>query len=144
MERNAFIIDYVRRHSVRHVEGRGWTWKFDKSCVQKNTTRGTSDERAHALRGVRGCPCAAIYGERSAFYDDRRKVVFLEDEMRRFHGRRPLVIWDAAHHIMSDQPLQTIQAIQAVLNGWEGAVVSAGHAAVSASVDAAAGVEARL
>ena len=118
--KNQFIIDYVKDHSVKFVEGKGWTWKFDKECVQKNVTRGSNEYQAYRLARIKkNVKVYAVYGEHSFFYQDVRKLNFLNEQMAEQHQTIPVKIYNAEHHIMADEPLQTIACIETIINNWE-------------------------
>lgn len=109
-----YLIDYIAREGLRKAElpdgGQGWTWKFDPG------DKGGFDihfER-DLLRAAR-CPLAFIYGEKSMFAQGDG-ITHLEEQAR---GRSPFVmIPDAYHHLMMDQPLAFISTLRSLLSAW--------------------------
>jgi len=113
-----YLIDYIAREGLRPAtpgecgqqKGEGWTWKFDpadKGAFEIHFERDL-------LRAAR-CPLAFIYGEKSYFVD-RDGVQHLQDQAA---GRSPFVmIPDAYHHLMMDQPLAFISALRTLLSAW--------------------------
>lgn len=108
------ILDYIAGTSVREVvdpEGRpGWTWRFDPELWDKLEERATIED----LRGAR-CPVAAIRGRKSALM-----VPAVTDHFDRNAppGTPVVVIPEAHHHLMLDQPLAFVAALRGLLAGW--------------------------
>ena len=109
-----YLVDYIARMGVRQMDkpdgGEGWTWKFDPA-------RG-SDFDIHferdLLRAAR-CPLAFIYGENSAFATGDG----LSHLKAQAAGRSPFVIIPQAyHHLMMDQPLAFVSALRTLLACW--------------------------
>ena len=101
-----YLLEHVARHSLKAVEGR-WTWKFDPALPP-----GTPEADGPGLLGRIAAPVSYICGERSVVVDAgraRRVGAALRQ------GRGPVVIPQAGHHIMLDQPLALIAALQALL-----------------------------
>lgn len=102
----AWSHSYMAHHSVREVEG-GWRWKFDI-----NLPAGRIEfETAQLLREIK-VRTDYICGEHSA--------IVLGDRVQRIvgaiaQGRRAIVIPEAHHHVMLDQPLAFISALRALL-----------------------------
>ncbi len=113
-----YLIDYIARHGLRPAtpgecgqqQGEGWTWKFDpidKGGFEIHFERDI-------LRAAR-CPLAFIYGEKS-FFAQRDGISHLQDQAA---GRSPFVmIPDAYHHLMMDQPLAFISVLRTLLSAW--------------------------
>lgn len=104
-------LEYVRCHiaesSVREVDGGGWTWKFDPSIFLRS--RMEPEDLAEA-----GCPVALIRGERGMASTDITEMV-----AERLGGHVPVtVVRDSGHHIMLDQPVALIAAVQTLLGQW--------------------------
>lgn len=103
-------IDFVHRHiaeeSIKQVDG-GWVWKFDPRIFL--STRMEPE----ALAGA-ACDVALIRGERGMATRD------ITDNIRERLGRDvPVVlIPDAGHHIMLDQPIAMIAVLQTLLSQW--------------------------
>ena len=103
-------LDYVRSHiaagSIKEVPG-GWTWKFDPNIFLRS--RMEPEELAQAA-----CKVALIRGERGIATSDITEVV-----SERLGGNVPVtVIRDAGHHIMLEQPVALIAALQTLLGQW--------------------------
>ena len=47
------------------------------------------------------------------------KLNFLNEQMAEQHQTIPVKIYNAEHHIMADEPLQTIACIETIINNWE-------------------------
>ncbi len=108
---NLFIADHIARSSLQAVDG-GWTWKFDPflwSAFELGDTR--------TLLAEVDAPFALIWGDRSMLMPPEltRQMV---DAMPA--GSPTVVIPDAAHHVMIDQPLAFVAALRALLAAWPG------------------------
>lgn len=111
---NPFILSHVAENAVRR-EPEGWTWKFranpwDYPGFQVSLWNGID-----AALSRRTTPIALIRGALSTLCD--------EATVRRWQHRAgaeaPVVtIPEAHHHIMLDQPLALVAAIEALLAGW--------------------------
>lgn len=102
--------DYIRAHiaagSVCEVEG-GWSWKFDPHIFFRSQME--PEELAEAP-----CKVALIRGERGMATLD-----ITTDVAERLGGDVPVtVIRDAGHHIMLEQPIALIAALQTLLGQW--------------------------
>ncbi|MEO1251721.1 MAG: alpha/beta hydrolase [Pseudomonadota bacterium] len=110
---NLYLLDYIAREGLKQheIDGtRGWTWKFDPHKVGNFEIRFERD----LLRASR-CPLAFIYGEKSAFATDEA-IGHLREQAR---GRSPFVlIPNAYHHLMMDQPIAFISAMRMLLSCW--------------------------
>lgn len=109
-----YIVDYIAREGLKPAKrpdgGEGWTWKFDPD-------RGKNFEihfERDILRAAR-CPLAFIYGEKSMFAQGEA-LTHLRDQAR---GRSPFVMMpEAYHHLMMDQPLAFIATLRTLLSCW--------------------------
>lgn len=112
-----FIADHVARGSLRQVpapdgSGSGWTWRFDPSLWSRYTSTDLADELPFAR-----CPVAILYGARSGLVD----ASVVEYMRGLLPGETPVVrVPDADHHVMIDQPLATVAALDGLLAGWPG------------------------
>lgn len=106
---NAYIVDYIARHSLKEVEG-GWTWKFDPLIWQ----RFELGDRAQRLKDV-SCRIAFMRGEKSLIFPPE-----IGDFMFELLGKNvPFIeIPEAQHHIMLDQPLAFVAALRSLLGEW--------------------------
>ncbi|MGE5565559.1 MAG: alpha/beta fold hydrolase [Parcubacteria group bacterium] len=105
---NLYIADYIARRSLAEVDG-GWTWKFDP-FLWRHFDRPDFSALLADLRA----PVAMVWGERSGLMD-RETVDYMLSLMR--DDTPKVVIPDADHHVMLDQPLAFVAAIRALLAG---------------------------
>lgn len=107
---NAYILDYIGRHSLMPVES-GWTWKFDDGMFRKFEFGTNMHEDLANLR----CRVGVIYGEDSdLFSQDIADYMFkVLDESVPFVG-----IPEARHHLFLDQPLAFVSALRTLLAEW--------------------------
>lgn len=103
---HAQLLDFVAQHSVREQQD-GWRWKFDPDLP---FAPGIMDSGA-LLPRIR-VPTDYVYGELSAIADAARAKRIVSALPR---GREAVAIPDAHHHIMLDQPLALVCALQALL-----------------------------
>lgn len=113
LPRDEANIDYVHRHiaegSIREVgdDSHGWSWKFDPRLFL--STRMEPEALANAA-----CDVALIRGERGMATRD-----ITEDTRARLGRDVPVIlIPDAGHHIMLDQPIAMIAVLQTLLSQW--------------------------
>ena len=104
-----YIVDHIARGSLLESEA-GWSWRFDPQLWSKMTFSDLSDVLADP-----GCPIAFIHGERSKLHD--------AEDLAYMWGAAPegspvVIVPDAEHHIMVDQPLAFIAALRGLLAGW--------------------------
>jgi pimeloyl-ACP methyl ester carboxylesterase len=98
-----YTVEHVARHSLKSVIG-GWTWKFDPDLTNEP---GVSSVLARVE-----VPVDVVIGEKSEVISEEgaQRIVAA---LRR--GRGPIVIPEAGHHLMLDQPLATISVLRALL-----------------------------
>lgn len=106
---NLYIADLIARRSIKEVDG-GWTWKFDP-FLWRDFAVGDS---AQMLARV-GCPFAIMWGERSKLMPSGT-IDFMRQTAPA--GSPLVVVPDAAHHVMIDQPLAFVAALRALVAGW--------------------------
>lgn len=99
-------LAYLAHHSVRQVEG-GWSWKFDTALPAARV----EFETQAALRRM-DVPADYIGGAHSVICNAER-LAHIEAAIGQ--GRRAVVIPEAHHHIMLDQPLSLVSALLALL-----------------------------
>lgn len=110
-----YLLDYIAREGLRRAtmadgSGEGWTWKFDPGEKDGFEIHFERD----LLRAAR-CPLAFIYGEKSMFAQGDA-ILHLQEQAR---GRSPFVmIPDAYHHLMMDQPMAFISTLRTLLSAW--------------------------
>ncbi len=101
---NRWVVRHVARHSTRRGSD-GWAWKFDPRIF--TSPRVPPDS---VLVGAR-CPMAFVRGEHSVIMS--RDIA---DHMARLTGGAPLVeIPGAHHHVLLDQPLPLVAALDGML-----------------------------
>lgn len=102
-----WMLQYMAHHSVRQTED-GWTWKFDAEV----TSKGSMEDGAEVLSAVK-VPIDIVFGELSAMKDDERVRRMLSLPAQ---ARGPVIIPQAHHHIMLDQPLALVSALRVLLD----------------------------
>jgi len=109
---NIFILDHIARLSLREVEGRGevpsgWSWRFDWGLWSRLARRNPKPLIAAAR-----CPLALVRGGRSRLMA-REDAAFM---MSLLPADAPYVeVPEADHHVMLDQPLAFVAAIEALV-----------------------------
>ncbi|MGK2941631.1 MAG: alpha/beta fold hydrolase [Immundisolibacter sp.] len=107
---NAFILDYIGRHSIMQTPGGDWTWKFD----DRGMAHITVGQQAQELRDVT-CRVGILYGDKSKLFppEVREYVHQLVDR------RGPVAaIPESYHHLFLDQPLAFVAALRTLLADW--------------------------
>ena len=104
-----YIADFIARQSLKPVDG-GWTWTFDPYLWS-----GFSIGETGPLLSGATCPFALMWGDRSVLMPPE-----IIDYMRAVAppGTPEIIIPDAAHHVMIDQPLAFVSALRGLLAGW--------------------------
>lgn len=104
-----YIRDHIAAGSIKEVDG-GWTWKFDPAIFLRS--RMEPEDLAQAA-----CNVALFRGERGMATLD-----ITADVAQRLGGDVPVtVIRDAGHHIMLEQPIALLAALQTLLGQWRNA-----------------------
>lgn len=112
---NFYILDHIARLSLREVAGNGnaeggWSWRFDWGLWSRLKRRNPS-----VLIGATRCPLALVRGGRSRLMQ-REDAAYI---MTLLPGDAPYVeVPEADHHVMLDQPLAFVAAIEALLATW--------------------------
>ncbi|MEL7030555.1 MAG: alpha/beta hydrolase, partial [Pseudomonadota bacterium] len=112
---NAFLVDYIARTAVKRIEQPDadrdkWTWKFDPGAGRNFDLHFKRD-----LFLAARCPLAFIYGGDSLFYSTET----LSHLKQQTGGRAPIVVIpDAHHHLMMDQPVAFVSALRALFSAW--------------------------
>ncbi len=111
---NAYILEYIARHSLMPVDGGGWSWKFDDDlpATLKGAEREAEDfERLKLKLGV-------IYGADSELFS-RRTLDYMRELIP---ASFPAVaLENAQHHVFLDQPLAFVAALKDMLSELEDA-----------------------
>jgi pimeloyl-ACP methyl ester carboxylesterase len=112
---NPCIVDFLARTSLGLVPagqgGDGWSWRFDPDLRAK--VRGLPS--AELLAPV-PCRVALLFGDRSKLMTRMRL------DLIRQHTPPDapwIVIPDAGHHVMVDQPLALVAALRSLLEAWQ-------------------------
>lgn len=105
---NLFIVDLIARGAIRQT-AEGWSWCFDPAFV----TRMQPWDSWSAFAQPR-CPLAVVHGDRSR--------IVSPDLLARQRAQAPpgtpfVRLAHAHHHLMVDQPLALVAAIDALLAG---------------------------
>ena len=105
-----WALDEIARRSLRQIPETGaWTWQFDNAFFAHLVL-----EDLAGIAGVK-TPVAVIRGELSELYHPG-----IRDRVAELFGRDipDIVIPQAGHHIMIDQPLALVTALRALLASW--------------------------
>lgn len=102
----AYLLEHVAANAIKSVKN-GWTWKNDPYLPSGLTI----DDGAVLLRSV-SCRVDYIYGESSVMIDQARAKRIVATLAC---GRGPIVIPDAHHHVMLDQPIALLCTLRALL-----------------------------
>jgi pimeloyl-ACP methyl ester carboxylesterase len=105
---NLYIADRIARDSLKPVDG-GWTWRFDPGLWPWAASEEAWDALAHPK-----CPLAFVVGQRSAVV--ARSATAVRSQAPR--GTPYIVLPEAHHHLMVDQPLAFVATLKAMLAGW--------------------------
>lgn len=105
---NAYIMEYIARHSLMRADGGGWVWKFDDDlpATLKNAERVPEDYRNLQL------PLGLIYGADSELFSTRTLEYMRELVPNDFSA---VAVAQAQHHVFLDQPLAFVEALGAML-----------------------------
>lgn len=104
---NADIMAYIGEHSLIQAPD-GWTWKFD---VKESETLNLEPDPRPDMFG-QTVPVDIMYGEFTELMDPAR--IALAREMAP-HAGRDIVIPNAHHHVMIEQPLAFLGALRGLL-----------------------------
>jgi pimeloyl-ACP methyl ester carboxylesterase len=106
---NPFILDYIAPRSLKQVEG-GWTWCFDPKLWERLDDHKTVED----LKAAKA-PVGMIWGAKS-----KLMVPVITDYIRANapQGTPIVIVPEAHHHLMLDQPLALVSALRALLAGW--------------------------
>lgn len=109
-----FLADYIARNGLKQIDtedgGKGWVWKFD-SAMGANFDIHFERDLFVAAR----CPLAFLYGEKSMFSNPE----MLGHLKKAAAARSPFIMLpDAHHHLMMDQPIAFIGALRTLFSTW--------------------------
>lgn len=111
---NLYIADLIAREGLKQVEnpqgGEGWSWRFDPFLWRDFHLPDLTDRLGRAL-----CPMALIRGARSQLINDWD--AFYSHALMR-PGSPLVTIPDSDHHIMVDQPLALVAALETLFAAW--------------------------
>lgn len=102
----AWSLAYMAHHSIKAVD-QGWTWRFDTDLPSGGMDFSTQE----ALPRL-AVPTHYVCGAKSAIYTPQRMDLIAQTIGQ---GREAIVIPEAYHHIMLDQPLALIAVLRALL-----------------------------
>jgi pimeloyl-ACP methyl ester carboxylesterase len=113
---NLFLVDAVARESLGPPPegdsggGEGWTWTFDPMLwAHLDDSRAAVDDLLAA-----GCPAGLVFGEKSQLMGPAQVAM-----VRGLAPGAPVcIVPEAEHHIMLDQPLALVAALDGMLAGW--------------------------
>lgn len=100
------MFDFIAFHSIRQVAS-GWTWKFDPELPSASNEVDGQDLLLRAANRI-----DIVAGELSMVLNSER-AQRVTRTLRQ--GREPIIIPQAHHHIMLDQPLALISVLRALL-----------------------------
>lgn len=105
-----YLADHVARHGLAQVEG-GWSWRFDTQIWGNMATRTST----MTVPRDAGCPVAAVLGGRSTLIEEE----VLAHMRPLYPDDAPFVVVpEAGHHVMIDQPLALVAALRGLLAVW--------------------------
>jgi pimeloyl-ACP methyl ester carboxylesterase len=112
---NPYIMDFLARTSLGLTPadhgGDGWSWRFDPDLRAKSKPTANAELLAPVT-----CRVAYMFGDRSRLMTHAR----LDLIRRHAPPDAPwIVIPDAGHHIMVDQPLALVAALRSLLEAWQ-------------------------
>jgi pimeloyl-ACP methyl ester carboxylesterase len=102
----AYVIDYIARHSLKQVPG-GWTWKFDDGFKPQ-----PGEWESHESLARIALPLTFLRGELSVGVTEQHAAAMMKYVR---NGRGFISIPAAHHHVMLDQPLALVAALRGVL-----------------------------
>ncbi len=110
---NLYIADLIARSSLKEIEQDGqkvWTWRFDPNLWGSYKR----DDVPTALKAAK-TKLALIFGARSALMHPE-DALYVKGLMPK--GSPCFGIPDAEHHIMVDQPLALVSALEGLFCNW--------------------------
>ena len=106
---NDYIVNYIAANSSKPVEG-GVVWKADPKLLAKFKSEDLTDD----LIGLK-CQIGVLYGEQSNTFGDelREYIAYILPKDTPFKG-----ISRAFHHLFLDNPLEFVDELTRMLNGF--------------------------
>lgn len=105
--RNRYILDHIAADAIEPAEG-GWRWRADPE-IRHKTELGTN---LNGLIPRASCPLAFVRGGLSTTVTDK---IWAEHRALSPVGTPFVVIPDAHHHVMIDQPIALVSVVGALL-----------------------------
>ncbi|MFP6815815.1 MAG: alpha/beta hydrolase [Pseudomonadales bacterium] len=105
---NAYVLEYIARHSLMPVDGGGWAWKFDEDLpgTLKDVERSIDDYQNLTVR------LGLIYGADSELFSQRTEAYMRELVPQDFPS---VAVENAQHHLFLDQPLAFVDSLKQML-----------------------------
>lgn len=112
---NLYIADHIARTSLREVPAQadmpgGYTWRFDPFMWKDYHAGNSSIDLANVK-----CPVALLFGARSSFLAED-VVPYMSDLAPA--GTPVVMLPEAEHHLMVDQPLAFVTTVRTLLATW--------------------------
>lgn len=113
---NLFLLDHIARGALQRGQSeegaQGWTWRHDPDLWPK---MAYPDVAPGAVAGALKCPVAFLRGARSGLMSDE----IWKGMGELFPQGSPMIdVPDADHHVLLDQPLALVAALNALLSAW--------------------------
>jgi len=106
---NAYILEYIARHSLMPAEDGGWCWKFDDDLPA--TLKG-GDRLPEEFQNLH-LKFGEIYGADSELFSSRTLEYMQELVPEPFPA---VAIENAQHHVFLDQPLEFVKVLKQMLD----------------------------
>lgn len=113
---NIFLVDHVARGALTEVkgaDGAGWTWKHDPDLWVKRDRNERFDPVA--LLDQAQCPLAFMRGALSELVPDTLWTLMAQSLPP---GMPMVTVREARHHLLLDQPIATVAALEGLLAAW--------------------------
>lgn len=115
------LLSHLGRRSVmQEPVGGGWTWKFDARVFSEHPSDRPTE--LWSLLRARDCPAAVVVGSDSQVVSQEDRHCLGGGAPQASNGL-PLVyrsIENGGHHLMFDRPLELMEAVRTLLDGWCG------------------------
>ena len=108
---NQYLLDFIAEKSVRKTD-QGWSWTFDPSTYDNLEVGNDQHETLMQLN----CPVSFIYGENTMEFDTGNSI----EEMKELlpEGSSVVALADAQHHLMLDKPLEFVDELDKLIQGF--------------------------